>query len=97
MSKVLKDAKGWLKEVDESACFCEIGETANGQPYHTLECVQTSAHIIRKLVEALEIAEQASRPTKRAVDLRYARRVPCTCGQDDGLHEWDCAISRANR
>ena len=68
MSKVLKDAKGWLKEVDESACFCEIGETANGQPYHTLECVQTSAHIIRKLVEALEIAEQASRPTKRAVD-----------------------------
>ncbi len=35
--------------------------------------------------------------TPRAADLRYARRVPCTCGQDDGLHEWDCAISRANR
>jgi len=69
MSKVLKDAKGWLKDVDESACFCEMGVTANGKLYHTLECVQTSAHIIRKLVEALELAEQKRRPTKRAPDV----------------------------
>ena len=35
--------------------------------------------------------------TKRSPDARSALRVPCTCGQDDGLHEWDCAISRARR
>lgn len=35
--------------------------------------------------------------TKRPPDARSALRVPCTCGQDDGLHEWDCAISRARR
>jgi hypothetical protein len=58
MSKVLKDAKSWLKEADKGACFCEMGESASGQPYHTLECVQTSEHIIKKLVEALELAEQ---------------------------------------
>jgi len=23
--------------------------------------------------------------------------IPCTCGQDDGLHEWDCAITRNKR
>lgn len=43
------------------------------------------------------VAQVEAHLTKRAADLRYARRVPCTCGQDDGLHEWDCAISRANR
>lgn len=37
------------------------------------------------------------RLTKRSPDARSALRVPCTCGQDDGLHEWDCAISRARR
>ena len=35
--------------------------------------------------------------TKRPPDVRSARRFPCTCGMDDGLHEWDCAISRARR
>ena len=35
--------------------------------------------------------------TKRAPDALSAPRIPCTCGQDDGLHEWDCAISRARR
>ena len=58
MSKILKDAKNWLKDADESACFCEMGETPNGQPYHTLECVKTSAYIIKKLVEALETSEK---------------------------------------
>ena len=42
-------------------------------------------------------AKQESGRTLRGADLRSARRVPCTCGQDDGLHEWDCAISRASR
>ena len=35
--------------------------------------------------------------TKRVPDALSAPRIPCTCGQDDGLHEWDCAISRARR
>lgn len=23
--------------------------------------------------------------------------IRCTCGQDDGMHEWDCAIRKAER
>ena len=26
-----------------------------------------------------------------------SRRVPCTCTFDDGMHEWDCAITRTSR
>jgi hypothetical protein len=41
---------------------------------------------------------QNSAEEKARHELHAAQhRVPCTCGQDDGLHEWDCAISRANR
>lgn len=55
-----------------------------------IECPSCGlARIGREGVEAVEQSVQS--------DLRFARRVPCTCGQDDGLHEWDCAISRAIR
>ncbi|HMN00716.1 MAG TPA: hypothetical protein PKC99_17055 [Anaerolineales bacterium] len=58
--------------------------------------------VVMSLNEWLEtardiVAQVEAHLTKRATDLRSARRVPCTCGMDDGLHEWDCAISRANR
>ena len=23
--------------------------------------------------------------------------IPCTCSMDDGVHEWNCAIEKANR
>lgn len=77
MSKVIKDALKWLEDVDESACFCEIGETANGQPYHTLECVKTSAHIVRTLVANLKRREAELRPKKRAADLAEPIRTDC--------------------
>lgn len=43
------------------------------------------------------VAKVEAHLTQRPPDVRSARRVPCTCGMDDGLHEWDCAISRARR
>jgi len=43
------------------------------------------------------LADEVVRLTKRAADLRHSRRIPCTCGMDDGLHEWNCAIRRASR
>lgn len=30
----------------------------------------------------------------RNLEAAPAAVIPCTCGQDDGLHEWDCAIRK---
>ena len=51
--KIISNAFGWLLDIDESACSCELGEAANGQPYHALECITVSATHITKLLKEL--------------------------------------------
>jgi hypothetical protein len=40
---------------------------------------------------------KASKLNIERLESASTRRIPCTCGMDDGLHEWDCAISSMNR
>ena len=65
MSKIIKNATEWLNEIDEGACTCEMGFTPSGLPYHAIECVITSAQIVRKLVSTLKIREAELRPDNK--------------------------------
>jgi hypothetical protein len=53
---------------------------------------------IEGFVEGKSISPEKARELNiESLESTSTRRVPCTCGMDDGLHEWDCAISSANR
>jgi len=49
--KIITDAFDWLLNIDESACSCDIGETNDGQPFHTEECIKVSSSYVKKLLK----------------------------------------------
>lgn len=50
-------------------------------------------YALAKQYEAIDSRANYHYCIQRAV----AYAPPCTCGYDDGMHEWDCAIRKAER
>lgn len=49
----------------------------------------------RQVADAIKLAPPTCTPPHRSTASRA--RPPCTCSFDDGMHEWNCAITKAAR